>query len=232
MEAKELQKRINAANDKMISEDSPMGPQEGQQAPSGLESANTPVDYYQSRSEAIRKANSRKFLNGSTQKVAVDVAAVADRLAPLYNKAKDDSERLARIGDKERSRICKEQYMRDIFLPAVESLVLSNSPEEVLGAIKSLDKLDKFALIEGGKANGYTAAFISRLHSEDLGTVVPTSDTNVTEGVRRISRLINSDQIRLATGTAKRLKERIDNGEITASDDDYDLIQRVVLRGA
>lgn len=170
-------------------------------------------------------------LNGSTQKIAVDVAASLRPLAQAYKKARDDSDNLLRVGDKQRAKMVKEQYMSDVFLPTLESLVVTNSPEELLNSVKSLEALDKYVLIDGGSGSGYTASFIRNLHADDFGGVLPTSDSNVSRGVSEITRLVACDQIRSAIGLAAKIKSKIDDGEYTASDEDYEIIQKVALRG-
>lgn len=224
MDSKELDKRIKEANDEFL-KDEPVK-EETQE----IELAS-PVDLYKQRVDEQRKVSERPRLNGSTQKLLVDICAVTKNLMPKFNKARDDSERLARLGDKQGARISREQYMQDYFLPSVESLVMTNSPEELMNSTKVLSELDKMVLTDGGRADGYTYAFVSQLYKDGMGGVVPTSDIVVEEAVRKIVRLVQSDQIRTAVGMAQRIKDSIDAGENTASTEDYELIQNVALRG-
>lgn len=224
MDSKELEKRIKEANDEFL-KDEPVK-EETQE----VELAS-PVDFYKQRVDEQRKVSERPRLNGSTQKLLVDICAVTKNLMPKFNKARDDSERLARLGDKQGARISREQYMQDYFLPSVESLVMTNSPEELMNSTKVLSELDKMVLTDGGRADGYTYAFVSQLYKDGMGGVVPTSDTMVEDAVRKIVRLVQSDQIRTAVGIAQRIKDNIDAGENTASTEDYELIQNVALRG-
>ena len=224
MDSKELEKRIKEANDEFL-KDEPV-----EEETQEVELAS-PVDLYKQRVDEQRKVSERPRLNGSTQKLLVDICAVTKNLMPKFNKARDDSERLARLGDKQGARISREQYMQDYFLPSVESLVMTNSPEELMNSTKVLSELDKMVLTDGGRADGYTYAFVSQLYKDGMGGVVPTSDTVVEEAVRKIVRLVQSDQIRTAVGMAQRIKDSIDAGENTASTEDYELIQNVALRG-
>lgn len=225
MDSKELSKLIDAANDEFLKDEEPKTADE--EVTMNLE----PVDYYQKGADKRKEVLSRPRINGSTQKVLVDVCAVTSRLAPKYHKAKDDSERLAMLGDKQGARISREQYMQDYFLPSVESLVMTNSPEEVMNSTKALAEMDKLALTEGERNDGYTYAFISKLYQDGMGGVVPTSDVVVETAVREITRLVQNDQIRAAVGAAQKIKDNIDAGENTASEEDYQLIQNVALRG-
>lgn len=201
------------------------------QQPEQVPTPQVPVDYLRQQQNRAYKYNKKPRLNGSTQKVFVDAHAVAELLKPQYQKAKDDSERLLKIGDKEGARIAKEQYMRDVFLPTVEALVGENSPEEVINATKALEELDKYTFTEAGSGNGYTGSFVMNLYQSDMGNVLPTSDTDVQRIIVSLVRLINGDQIRAAVGLANRIKKQIDSGEHTASEEDYELIQKISLRG-
>lgn len=224
MDSKELEKRIKEANDEFL-KDEPVKEETREVE------LSSPVDLYKKRADEQREASKRPRLNGSTQKLLVDICAVTENLTPKFNKARDDSERLMRLGDKQGARISREQYMQDFFLPAVQSLVMTNSPEELMNSTKVLSELDKMALTDGGRADGYTYAFVSQLYKDGMGGVVPTSDAMVEDAVRKIVRLVQTDQIRTAVGMAQRIKESIDSGENTASSEDYELIQNVALRG-
>lgn len=191
----------------------------------------TPVDYLRQQENQAYQYNRKPRLNGSTQKVLVDARLTAELLRPHYQKAKDDSERLAKIGDKEGARIVKDQYMRDIFMPTIEALVRENSPEEVLNATKALSKLDDYVFTAVGKGNGYTSAFVAQLYQSDMGSVLPTSDIDVERAVQSLIGLVSNDQIRSAVGLANKIKAKIDAGENTASQDDYEIIQKIALRG-
>ena len=182
MDKKELEKRINAANDEFLKDEEPESKEEM------VTEELHPGDHYQKRADARREALARPRINGSTQKVLVDVCAVASRLAPKFRKARDDSERLLAIGDKQGARISREQYMQDYFLPSIESMVMANSPEEVMNSTKALAELDKYVLTDGGRPDGYTYSFISQLYQDGMGGVLPTSDAVVERAVHEIDR--------------------------------------------
>ena len=216
----DLEKRIDAANDEFLSD-----------KPIETQNPDVPVDIHRQQVNAARDYNRKPRLNGSTQKVLVDVKAVLSRLAPYYQKARDDSERAQKIGDIEGSRILKEQYMRDVFTPAIEALVRENSPEEIINATKALNEIDKMVLTDGGRPDGYTSAFVSKLYQTDMGNVLPTSDADVSQTIMKLIRLVSNDQIRSAVGLANKIKLQIDAGEHTASEHDYNIIQKIALRG-
>lgn len=191
-----------------------------------------PVDIYQRNRDRIGDVNQKSFPKGSRRAVNMAVEAVidghgAEGLANAYKRAKDDSDSLREIGERGRADLLRKQYMEEDFLPAVEIVVNSTSPDEVLSNPKALDELDKYALLEGS-GKGYTASYIRQAYGNQLGQVEGRSDPSVRSGVMRINALLDDGQIRTAFGLASKLKEKIDNGEAIADDNDYELVGRVV----
>lgn len=218
MDEQELQKRIDAANDEMLSgEVEPMAP------------AAQPVDYYQkARNERINEFKV-KYVKGSSRKVTDDLECILEPLACKYRKAMDDKDMLLANGDRNRAEMIQQQYMEDEFLPAVETLIAFNSVDEVLNSRKALEMLDDYVILTGA-GSGYTASYIKQAHAGERGLFSGTSDSEILDGVRQLKSLAANDQIRLAVALAKRLKGKIDNGNNIASEDDYELIQKVALR--
>ena len=191
-----------------------------------------PVDLYQQTQDRIYDVNQKSFPRGSSRGVNMAVEAVVDGhgaegLAHAYKRAKDDSESLKERGERGRAELLRKQYMEESFLPAVEIVVNSTSPDEVLANSKALDELDKYALLEGA-GKGYTASYIRQAYGNALGQVTGRSDATVRSGVMRINSLLDDGQIRTAFGLASSLKDKIDRGEAIADDSDYDLVGRVV----
>ena len=151
----------------------------------------------------------------------------AEGLAKAYNRAKEDIEALKARGERGRADLMRQQYMQEDFLPAVEVVVNSTSPDELLANKKVLDELDKYVLLEGA-GKGYTATYIRQAYANQLGQVEGRSDPSVRSGVQRINALLDEGQVRTAFGLANKLKDKIEKGEAMANDDDYELIGRVV----
>lgn len=228
MDDKELEARIKAANEKFLGDDEetpepPIGP-------SGMQG-----DLYEKRrSDRKEMANKRK-LNGSSPRLAVDVRAVVERLAPLHEKARDDSEVMKERRDKARAEIRQSQYIEEDFLPAIMSLTMMHSPEDVLNNKAVLRELDKYATLDNRSGSGFTASFIRSLgddaaYNEAVANTVPPSDAMVAEAIINIKRLSNNDDIRNAVALAKDTKKKIDSGKNIASDEDYSFIERVIFR--
>ena len=116
--------------------------------------------------------------------------------------------------------------MTEYFLPAVEIITNSTSPDELLSNQKALQELDKYVLLEGS-GKGYTATYLRQAYGNQLGQQEGRSDASVRSGVMKINSLLDDGQVRTAVGIANKLKEKIDKGEAMADDIDYDLLGRV-----
>lgn len=194
--------------------------------------APEPVDIYQQTQDRIYDVNQKTFPRGSSKAVNMATFAVidgvgAEGLAKAYKRAKDESTALKERGELGRSELLRKQYMQENFLPAVEIVVNSTSPDEVLNSKKALETLDKYALLEGS-GKGYTATYIRQAYGNQLGQQEGRSDDSVRSGVMRINALLDEGQIRTAVGVASDLKKKIDEGGAQADDVDYELIGRIV----
>lgn len=191
-----------------------------------------PVDIYQRNQDRIYDVSQKSYPKGSSQAVNMAAYAVidgvgAEGLAKAYKRARDDSDSLKEQGERGRAEIRRQQYMQENFLPAVEIVVNSTSPDEVLSNKKALEELDKYVLLEGS-GSGYTASYIRQAYGNQLGQLEGRSDDSVRSDVMRINAMLDNGEIRTAVGIADKLKEKIDRGEAMADDIDYELIGRVV----
>lgn len=191
-----------------------------------------PVDIYQRNMDRIIETNRKSFPKGSSRAVDMSLYAVidgvgAEGLAHAYHEAEEDIDTLKERGERGRAEVRRNQYMQEYFLPAVEIVVNSTSPDEVLNSKRALDMLDKYALLEGS-GKGYTAAYIRQAYGNQLGQQTGRSDHSVRSDVMRINAMLDSGQIRTAVGVANKIKDKIDRGDAMADDIDYELISRVV----
>lgn len=190
------------------------------------------VDIYQRNMDRIYDVSQKTYPNGASAAVNMSTYAVidgvgAEGLAKAYKRAKADMVTLRDRGERGRAEVIRRQYMNEHFLPAVEIVVNSTSPDEVLNSEQSLKELDKYALLEGS-GKGYTATYIRQAYGNQLGQKTSRSDPSVRSGAIRINALLDDGQIRTAFGIANKLKDKIDRGEVQADDVDYELIGRVI----
>ena len=190
------------------------------------------IDVYQRNKDRIYDVAQKSYPKGSSAAVNMATYAVidgvgAEGLAKAYKRAQDDIDALKDQGERGRANIRRQQYMQENFLPAVEIIVNSTSPDEVLNASKALKELDKYALLEGS-GKGYTASYIRQAYGNQLGQKEGRSDASVRSEVMRINALLDDGQVRTAVSVANKLKKKIDEGLAQADDVDYDLIGRIV----
>lgn len=188
-----------------------------------------PRDLYTEYQDVFRKQ--RPMPHGARAKVSLDAEVSLKGMKAQYEAAKHQSEMLEARGEKGLAKMVREQYMQEKFLPAVEALILTNSVDDIMNATNILDLLDSYAMTDAGKAKGFTRSFIRSLYGEEIGLTSPNSDSVVREGVDTIKGLVYSGNIRAAIGKATKMLERIDSGEQIASNEDYELIQKVAMRG-
>ena len=191
-----------------------------------------PIDVYQRNQDRIYEVEQKSYPKGSSQAVNMATTAVidgvgAEGLAKAYKRAQDDVDALKEQGERGRAEIRRQQYMQEYFLPAVEIVVNSTSPDLVLSNEKALQELDKYALLEGS-GKGYTATYIRQAYGNQLGQQQTSrSDPNVQSGVMRINALLDEGRVREALGIANDLLDKIKRGGAMADDVDFDLLGRV-----
>lgn len=193
--------------------------------------APEPVDIYQRNQDRIYNVVQKSYPKGSSRAVNMAVYSVIDGvgsegLAKAYRRAQDDIDALKDQGERGRAEIRRQQYMQEHFLPAVEIVVNSASPDEVLANQKALQELDKYVLLEGS-GKGYTAQYIRQAYGNQLGQQEGRSDASVRSGVMRINLLLDEGRVREAVGIANDLKEKVNNGQNQADEIDWELIGRV-----
>lgn len=234
MDANTLSARISAANDKYIDEADEL--YEGNQPEDQEAPTPPPVDIYSLMAHNRMLESRMKRPNGASPRIKDEVDYVVNGfqgsgLKAAYNMAKAQSDSLYKRGDTLRAKMLKDQYMDEKFLPAVEALVRLTSADEVINSTDALNEMDKLVLTNGGNPAGFTRSFVEQLYRQDLGTTMPSSDAHVSEAVRRISGLIQSDQIRTAVGLATKTLASIEAGQHSADDSDYELLLKVAERG-
>lgn len=196
-----------------------------------VEETPQPTDMWQERQRAMRDQEPARVY-GARAKLGLDTNDVLDRgIKQAYKKARDDSDFLRSQGETQRARLVEQQYMQDWFYPVVDAIIRMNSMEEVLASQDVLELLDSLVIGPTSGSNaGYTSVYVSQLY-EPVASQIFTSDAEVREGIRRINQLCDEQEIRSAIAVANRLQQQIDMGSNRATPEDYQLIQRIALRG-
>lgn len=187
-----------------------------------------PKDLYNETQRTLRKESRKTYPHGASTLIKKIAEEALSGLTRQKKRAEADSDYWKQRGDEERAQLIKDQYMEECFLPAVEMVIISSTPDEVLNAKDVLSAFDDVTFEYGP---GYTASYIRTAYGDQLGNASSASDGYVRDAVNRIKSLAAMDQIRAAYGVAQKLKEEIDNGNHTASEDDYEIITRVASIG-
>lgn len=190
------------------------------------------VDIYQRNADKLRENTSKAFPKGSSQIVNYAVTQVvegagAEGLAHAYKEAREDDSELRKKGERERADIVRRQYMDEHFLPALELVVNSASPDELLNNKRALDTLDQYVMSEGS-GKGYTASYVRSAYGNQLGQQEGQSDAYMKAEMRKLNMMLDKGDIRTAYGLARKLKDQIERGEHIADDSDFHLIGRII----
>lgn len=196
-----------------------------------------PADILQQKRNEQYQASKMETPRGAAPKVAKNASGVLEGLGNIkslsqsFRAAKHASERLAANGETARASMVRDQYMNEKFLPAIEALIGLNSIDELLNAKDVLKKLDELVLIQGGRADGYTAQYIRSLYGSELGQIQTHSDAYIRRSIGDMRIACARGNIRYAISLAKKMMDSIDNGEHSATEEDYNLIAKVAERG-
>ena len=182
---------------------------------------------------AIKKKTSRgasgKVLIFTKLLVLGDRKKQIDGLKKAYARVKMDIEQYKNYRP-ELVEPFKRRYMEEKFLPVVEAIIMQTSPEDLYNSTSSLELLDRYAMLPfGTSGKGYTKQYIKAAYL-DRGIVGNNekSSGEIVDGIRQIRSYSSSADTRVAFLLAKKLKDKVDKGKLMATDDDYELLSRIV----
>ena len=216
----EIDKRLKEAfntDGRIPAQEVPEGPSQPQ-----------PIDYYQMQENAAYEASQKPVAHGSPAKMGQIVdKMVEDFKQSRYNVAKNQYDHLLDADAKDHAEFMRQDYMTKNALPLVESLVDIYGEDAELNNKDVLSKLDSIMITDNGSGDGYTKGYIKQMHKQQMGTQGSDSDMEVMYGLSRVKQMADNDDIRGSVSEAKRLKDKVDRGELSASDDDYSLLLQV-----
>lgn len=217
---KDFEKRIDKVNDKMIAEASSEAPEAPSQA--------QPIDYYQAQRNAAYEASQKATAYGSPAQIYQIVDKMVDDFKQTdYNVNKNQFDHLLDANARDTAEYLRQTYMTKKALPLTESLVEMYGVDAILNNKKVLAKLDEVMITPNGTGAGFTEGYLKQMHEQHRGTQASRSDMEVINGVRKVKAMADNDDIRGSVAKAKKIKEKIDNGELSASEDDYALLLQV-----
>ena len=217
---KDFEKRIDEVNDQMLSD----GSQEAQEEPS----APQPIDYYQAQRNAAYTASQKVTAYGSPAQIGRIVGdMIKEFRQERYNVAMERYKHLIDANAKDQAEYMRQDYMVKNALPLVESLVETYGVDAILNNKQALSKLDEVMITGNGSGDGFTAGYLKQMHNQQMGGQPSPSDMEVTRALSKIRSMADNNDIRGSVIEAKRIKEKIDRGELSANEDDYNLLLQV-----
>lgn len=216
----EIDKRLKEA----FGTDGQIPAQEAQEGPS----APQPIDLYQMQRNAAYEASQKATAYGSPAQIGRIVDDMVEQFkAERYNVAKNQYDHLMDAGSKDNAEYMRQDYMTKNALPLIESLVETYGVDAILNNKQALSKLDEVMITGNGSGDGFTEGYLKQMHQQQIGGQPSSSDIEVTYAISRIKQMADSDDIRGSVTEAKRIKERVDKGELSANSDDYNLLLQV-----
>lgn len=220
----DIRSDIRKATDDFFEENMPNSLPEPSEQPQSAE----PVDYYQIQENAAYEASQKPTAYGSPAQIGKVVDEMVEEFKQArYNVAKNQYDHLLDAEAKDSAEYMRQDYMTKNALPMVESLVETFGVDAILNNKDALSKLDEVMITGNGSGNGYTKGYIKQMHRQQLGTQGSSSDAEVVYGLSRIKQMADNDDIRGSVTEAKRLKDKVDNGSLSASPDDYEILLQV-----
>ena len=217
---KDFEKRIDEVNNQMLSEASSEAPEAPSQA--------QPIDYYQAQRNAAYDASQKATAYGSPAQIGKIVDELVDDFKQArYNVSINQYNHLKDVNAPDQAEYMRQDYMVKNALPLVESLVETYGVDAILNNKDALDKLDEVMITGNGSGKGFTRGYLEQMHEQQRGAQNSISDMEVTYGLQKVRNMANNDDIRGSVNEAQRLKERVDNGELSASEDDYKMLLQV-----
>lgn len=216
----EIDKRLKEA----FGTDGVIPAQEAQEGPS----VPQPIDLYQAQRNAAYEASQKATAYGSPAQIGQIVDNIVDDFKQArYNVSINQYNHLKDANASDQAEYMRQDYMVKNALPLVESLVETYGVDAILNNKDALSKLDEVMITGNGSGDGFTAAYLKQMHKQQIGGQPSQSDVEVTNALRKIRAMADNDDIRGSVTEAKRIKEKVDNGQLSANSDDYNLLLQV-----
>lgn len=221
---KELEKRIAQVNEEALAESS-QEPAEGQEQV-------RPRDYYQMQQNAAYTASQKPTVYGSpAQMVTIVKQMVEDFKQTDYNINRNQYNHLQEYEAYDTAENLRQGYLVNEFFPLVESLVEIYGTDALLNSPRALATLDEVAITPNGAGDGFTKGYLMQMHKGQQAQAPSESDIEVAYGVEKAQRLADQGNVRGGVNLAKQLKDRVDKGELSASDKDYKILAKGAAYG-
>ena len=194
-----------------------------------VEEAPQPTDFYQARRNDRKERSQKAASFGAPASMIQVVRAMCDDVEPAYNLTVNQYNHLKGYGMDAEAQTFLDSYIENDFLPLVMGVVDQYGADALLMNKQALELLDKLALTGNGEGTGYTAAFVQAMAPEVQGTVASMSDGEVEQAMAQMMQLADHGNNAGAIALAQSIKDRVDNGELSASGSDYAMLSKVSI---
>lgn len=196
--------------------------------PTEAPSQAQPVDYYQAQQNAAYEASQKPKTYGSPAQISQVVDEMVDDFKQeYYNVNKNAYDHYLDANAPDQAEYMRQDYMVKNALPLVESLVETYGVDAILNNKDALRKLDEVMITGNGSGDGFTKGYLKQMHGNQSSGSPSESDMEITYGLQKVRNMADSDDIRGSVNEAQRLKEKVDNGELSASENDYRMLLQV-----
>ena len=215
----ELKKKVDKANEEMVVE----APQKAVEEPGTLKL----VDYYQAMRNAAYTASQSPTVHGTPAALPIIVDKMVESFKQTdYNVNRNQYDHLIEYDAKSTAENLRQGYLVNEFFPLVESIVENYGVDALLNSPKALAKLDEVAITPNGSGGGFTKGYLKQMHKGQTATP-SKSDVEIAYGIAKAKQMAGDGNIRGGVGAVKKLKEKVDKGELSASDSDYEILSRI-----
>lgn len=202
---------------------------EASQEPVEGHQPHQPMDYYQMQRNAAHTASQRPTIHGSPAQIYPLVKELVEDFKQTdYNVSQNQYSHLLEYDARDQAEYLRQSYMTCSALPLVESLVENYGVDALLNNRKVLDLLDGVMITPNGAGNGFTEAYLRQMHKGQTPPTSSQSDAEVKYQLVKAEKMADEGDVRAGVGIAKSLLEKINKGELSASDEDY----QIILKGA
>lgn len=184
------------------------------------------VDFYQQKQESSYRASQKPKTHGSPKQLGMIVSKMVKSCTRDFREARSQFDSVSMTNPDEAENI-KMSYMEQKYLPLVESLASEYGTDALINSERALDELDSLALTANGYGKGYTKAYLKAIRNEGTMGKGSSTDAEVSNKIAHIERMAGKDDIRGAVSLAKRTLSKINEGSLSASDEDVQFLNRV-----
>lgn len=180
-----------------------------------------PIDFYQAQKNVSDALSVRPRAYGAPAQLGIIVKRMVDDFRQTdYNVNRNQYNHLRDAEASQEAESLRQSYMTTEFLPLVESLVENYGVDAIVNSPTALAALDDVAITPNGQGDGFTKAYLQKMHEGQIGEA-SQSDVRVQFDLARARDMADKGNVRGGVQLARQIKQQVDEGRLSASSDDY-----------